>query len=106
MRRAIGTILCLVYGFTVPMLAVTAWIVWREHKEQFEAFQTNLRRETEAVGIPVGVDLMVLGPVAAAAAFLIVWFLAGPRTERYKFMLIGFYAFATVFLGLVLIGQR
>ncbi len=105
MRCVVGTILCLLYGFTVPMLAVVAWALWREHRQEFEKLEVIVRRLTDELRLPVDVELMILGPIAAAVTFIIIWFLAGKRTRRATCMIVGLNTFAVIFVGLVVIGQ-
>lgn len=106
MRRTIGTILCLIYGFTIPLLAVVTWVLWYEQRAQFDKLQAEVRFVAREFGLPEGLDLMVLGPGAVVFVFLIIWFAAGPGTRRSTSMIVGLYCFAAIFLGLVLIGQR
>lgn len=106
MRRAIGSLLCLLYGFTVPMLAVVTWTLWSEHRKEFEKLESMVRRMAQELGLPVDVQLAILGPIVAAAAFIIILFLAGKRTRRATWMIVGLNTFAVIFVGLVIIGQK
>ncbi|MGI9476661.1 MAG: hypothetical protein ACR2PI_08140 [Hyphomicrobiaceae bacterium] len=106
LRRAIGSLLCLLYGFAVPMLAVLTWTLWSEHRTDFEKIDSMVRRMGQELGLSVDVRLTILGPIAAAAAFVIIWFLAGKRTRRATWMIVGLNAFAVAFVGLVIIGQK
>lgn len=100
-RRTIGTILC----FPVPLFAVVALALWDESRQEFGMLIAIVRRVTGELGISADVELKILGPAIAIATFVFIWFLAGKRTRRATWMIVGLNSFAIIFVGLVVIGQ-
>ena len=105
-RRAFGTILCFLYGFTVPLAAVAAFALWREDRQRLGRIEDTALRLAREWGLPAEIELNVLAPAAAIAAFIVIWILAGKRTRRATWMIVGFNSFAVVLVALVVFGQK
>jgi len=105
-RRAVGTLLCFLYGFAVPLLAVVGLTLWRENRQELRKIEAIARRVTDDIGVPANVELTIVAPVVAVATFIIIWFLAGKRTRRATSMIVGLNCFAAILVGLVVIGPK
>lgn len=106
MRRFIGTLLCLAYGFALPLFAVVAWTLWHEQRQEFDRVEALIRRLALDAGLPPNVEPAVLVPAAALVALIVIWILAGRRTRRATWIIVGLNAFAVAFVALVLIGPK
>ena len=105
-RRAFGTMLCFLYGFTVPLIGVVSFALWREDRQQLGRIEDTVLRVARDWGIPAEIELRVLVPAAAVAAFVVIWILAGRRTRRAIWMIVGLNSFAAVLVALVVFGQK
>lgn len=104
-RRTIGTILCFLYGFAVPLFAVVTFALWTESRQELEVLKATAQQATERLGVPPELELEVIVPVIAVATLIFVWILAGRKTRRATWMIAGLNAFAIIFVGLIVIGQ-
>ncbi len=105
-RRAFGTILCFLYGFAVPLIAVVTFALWREDRQQLGQLEDGVLRIIRDWGLPADVELKFLAPAIAVAVFIVIWILAGRGTRRFSSMIIGLNSFAVVFVALVVFGQK
>ncbi|MFY0612219.1 MAG: hypothetical protein JXQ99_11875 [Hyphomicrobiaceae bacterium] len=105
-RCAVGTILCFLYGFAVPMLAVVAFALWREDRQELGKVKAMVQQATQELGLSANLDLSIVAPAVAVATFIMIWLLAGKKTRRATWMIVGLNLFAAVFVGLVVIGQK
>ena len=105
-RRAFGTILCFLYGFAVPLIAVVTFALWREDRQQLGQLEDGVLRIIRDWGLPADVELKFLAPAIAVAVLIVFWILAGRGTRRLSAMIIGLNSFAVVFVALVVFGQK
>lgn len=106
MRRFVGSALCLVYGFALPVIAVFGWTLWLEHRGEYNRLIALLTAKAEELGLPPDLSVPVLAPAAVLVPLLLIWFIAGRRTQRVTWFLTGLNLFAVLFVGLVVIGYR
>lgn len=105
-RRGFGTILCFLYGFVVPLVAVVTFALWREDRQQLGQIEDTVLRLAREWGVPAEIELKILAPAAAIVVFVVIWFFSGKGTRRATWMIAGLNSFALVLVALVLFGQK
>jgi len=102
MRRLIGAILCLAFGFALPLAAVVGWGLWMERRQEFDGITKMAADYLVELGLPATIGIEIVGPAIVVLTLILIWLIAGSKVERAKWMGIGSTLFATAVIALMI----